>query len=158
MPSIRARPRRPLQSQAWDEATDRHAVEECSVMIEHVRHHPLVLISAAVCVLLVIGVLYRRRSSIHIPLMLSAFVIDVSMVVYLEVRRGVVESIPKRPMTLLLAVHIAISVIVLILYGTQVYSGFRRWQGHRSRWHYVAAFLLLPLRLLNFFTSILVTH
>ena len=45
--------------------------------------------------ILVVGVLNRRRKGIHIPLMLTAMGIDVGMVLYLEIRRGVVESIPQ---------------------------------------------------------------
>ena len=64
-------------------------------MRELLSTHPLKLLSVAVCVILVIGVLNRRRKSIHIPLMLTAMGIDVGMVLYLEIRRGVVESIPQ---------------------------------------------------------------
>lgn len=125
---------------------------------DFLARHPLVLLSAAVCTMLTVGVIYRRRRTIHIPLMMSAFLIDLGVVIYLEVRRGVVESIPKRDMTPLLAFHIAISVIVLILYFTQAYSGIRRWKGRRSDWHYWAAYGLYPLRLINFVTSILIAE
>ena len=64
-------------------------------MRELLSTHPLKLLSVAVCVILVIGVLNRRRKRVHIPLMLTAMVIDVGMVLYLEIRRGVVESIPQ---------------------------------------------------------------
>jgi hypothetical protein len=64
-------------------------------MRELLSTHPLKLLSVAVCVILVVGVLNRRRKRVHIPLMLTAMVIDVGMVLYLEIRRGVVESIPQ---------------------------------------------------------------
>ena len=64
-------------------------------MRELLSTHPLKLLSVAVCVILVIGVLNRRRKRVHIPLMLTAMVIDVGMVLYLEIHRGVVESIPQ---------------------------------------------------------------
>ena len=64
-------------------------------MRELLSAHPLKLLSVAVCVILVIGVLNRRRKRIHIPLTLTAMGIDVGMVLYLEIRRGVVESIPQ---------------------------------------------------------------
>jgi len=64
-------------------------------MRELLSTHPLKLLSVAVCVILVIGVLNRRRKRIHIPLMLTAMGIDVGMVLYLEIHRGVVESIPQ---------------------------------------------------------------
>jgi len=127
------------------------------IMGELLSHHPLKLLSAFVCFILVIGVLNRRRKRIHIPLMLTAMAIDVGMVLYLEIRRGVVESIPTRPMTLLLAVHITISVLVLILYGVQVVTGFRNAKGRRSTWHPWIAGLLLPLRFSNLITSFMIT-
>ena len=126
-------------------------------MPELLSTHPLKLLSVLVCVILVIGVLNRRRKRIHIPLMLTAMVIDVWMVVYLEVRRGVVESIPQRPMTPLLVIHILISVCVLVLYGVQVFTGYRNAKGRRSVWHAPAAKLFLPLRFANLITSFMIT-
>ena len=126
-------------------------------MRELLSTHPLKLLSVVVCAILVIGVLNRRRRRIHIPLMLTAMAIDVGMVLYLEIRRGVVESIPKRPMTPLLAVHVTISVLVLILYGVQIVTGYRNAKGRRSTWHPRFAALLLPLRCVNLITSFMIT-
>ncbi len=127
------------------------------VMGELLFNHPLKLLSVLVCVILVIGVLNRRRKRLHISLMLAAMAIDVGMVLYLEIRRGVVESIPTRPMTLLLAVHITISVLVLILYGVQIVTGYRNAKGNRSTWHPRIAAMLLPLRFANLITSFAIT-
>ena len=126
-------------------------------MRELLSTHPLKVLSVFVCVILVIGVLNRRRKHFHIPLMLTAMAIDVGMVLYLEIRRGVVESIPQRPMTLLLFVHVTISVLVLILYAAQVVTGYRNAKGRRSAWHPRIATLLLPLRFANLITSFLIT-
>ena len=126
-------------------------------MEELLFQHPLKLLSALVCLILVMGVLNRRRKRVHIPLMLAAMGIDVAMVLYLEIRRGVVESIPNRPMTPLLAIHVTISVLVLILYGVQVVTGYRNAKGRRSPWHPRIATLLLPLRFANFATSFMIT-
>jgi len=126
--------------------------------IHHIQRHPLTILSAFVCVLLVFGVINRRRKSIHVPAMLSAFAIDLGMVVYLEVRRGVIESIPHREVTPLLIFHIVISVIVLVLYSTQAVTGFKRIRGDRGRSHRLIPWALLPLRMLNFITSIMVTQ
>ena len=126
-------------------------------MRELLSTHPLKLLSVVVCAILVIGVLNRRRRRIHIPLMLTAMAIDVGMVLYLEVRRGVVESIPERPVTPLLVIHIIISVTVLILYGVQVVTGYRNAKGRRSVWHPLAAKLFLPLRFANLITSFMIT-
>ena len=96
---------------------------------------PLTLISAFACVLIVVGVLNRRRKRIHIPLMVSALTIDLGIVLYLELARGVVESIPGRQMTPLLVFHICLRCLVLVLYGVQVFTGIKNARGQRSAWH-----------------------
>ena len=119
--------------------------------------HPLKFLSAFVCVLIVVGLLNRRRKRVHIPLMLSALIIDLSMVLYLEIRRGVIESIPQRPMTPLLIVHILISVTVLVLYGMQVYTGIQNAKGRRSRQHPRVGATFVVLRFANLLTSWMIT-
>ncbi len=119
--------------------------------------HPLKLVSVLVCVILVIGVLKRRKPRVHIPLMVSAFLIDLTMVIYLEVRRGVVESIPGREMTTLLIVHICLSTVVLILYGVQIATGLKNARGNRRPWHRKAAVAFLITRFGNLITSFLIT-
>ena len=119
--------------------------------------HPLKLLSAFVCVLIVVGLFNRRRRRVHIPLMLSAFAIDLGIVLYLEIRRGVIESIPHRPMTPLLFIHILISVAVLVLYGIQVYSGIQNAKGRRSALHPKTAKVFVVLRFANLVTSWMIT-
>ncbi|RME36448.1 MAG: hypothetical protein D6788_11565 [Planctomycetota bacterium] len=112
-------------------------------------------LSAFVCVILVVGYCNRRRRSVHVPLMISALVIDLSMVLYLEITRAVVETIPKRPLTPLLIVHIILSVIVLVLYGVQVVTGRKKWKHRPSILHGKVALWFLGLRFGNLITSIL---
>jgi len=126
-------------------------------MQDLVTQHPLKLLSVLVCVLLVVGVLNRRHRRVHIPMMFSAFLIDLGMVLYLEIRRGVVESIPGRPMTPLLIIHISISTLVLVLYGAQIYTGIQNAKGRRSAWHPKVAVAFLALRFGNLFTSFMIT-
>jgi uncharacterized membrane protein YozB (DUF420 family) len=126
-------------------------------MTELAIQHPLKLLSVFVCVLLVIGVLKRRQPRVHIPLMVAALLIDLTMVVYLEVRRGVVESIPGREMTPLLAFHIFLSTVVLVLYGVQVFTGLKNARGLRRPWHRKAAVAFLVTRFGNLVTSFMIT-
>ncbi len=126
-------------------------------MHDLLTQHPLKLLSVFVCVLLVVGVLKRRKPRVHIPLMVSAFLIDLAMVVYLEVRRGVVESIPGREMTFLLIFHIFLSTVVLILYGVQIFTGLKNARGNRRPWHRKAAVAFLITRFGNLVTSFLIT-
>ena len=62
------------------------------VMGELLSNHPLKLLSVLVCLILVIGVLNRRRKRIHIPLMLSAMAIVIWFTLSnIVVRRAVRE-------------------------------------------------------------------
>lgn len=117
----------------------------------------LQLLSCFVCFILTVGFFNRRRKRIHIPLMVSALIIDLGMVVYLEVTRAVIESVPGRGVTPLLWFHIALSLFVLLLYGMQVWTGIRKARGITSERHRPMGYTLLVTRYGNLITSILVT-
>lgn len=117
--------------------------------------HPIHYVSLLVCILLIVGVRYRTRRRVHIPLMLSAILIDVGMVLYIELSRGAIKSAQAK-MGPLMMVHIAISVSVLVLYAIQVYSGIRKFRGGTSALHRRVMWPTLVLRIGNFVTSIMV--
>ena len=122
-----------------------------------ILEHPLKILSAFVCVLIVVGLLKRRQRKTHITMMVSALVIDLGLVLYLELKRGVVESVPGREPTPLLYFHIALSLVVLILYGVQVFTGVKKkLKGLPCPLHKKAAVLLVITRLGNLITSYLV--
>ncbi len=114
------------------------------------------LLSVMVFCMLAIGVACRRRRRWHMRLMISAITIDLGIVLYLEIARGVVESIPGRPMTPLLFVHILLSVLVLVMYGVQVYGGIHNARGGRSVTHRKVMPWLLLTRFGNLVTSFFV--
>ena len=118
---------------------------------------PLTWISAFVCVLIVLGVLNRRRKKVHISLMISALAIDLGIVLYLELARAVVESLPGREMSGLLVFHIALSCVVLFLYGCQVYTGIKNARGQRSAWHAKIPIWFIFARFGNLITSLFIT-
>ena len=117
----------------------------------------LELLSIFVCALLVFGYLNRRTPRIHIPSMAIAFLIDMTIVVYIEVTRDAVASAKKR-MGPLMIIHILLSVTVLILYFGQIISGLRKVKGRPSRWHGQAALWFLAARFGNLLTSFMVMH
>ena len=117
--------------------------------------HPIHYLSLIVCILLVVGVMNRRRKRIHIPIMLSAIVIDLGMVLYIELTRGAVKQAAAK-MGPLMIVHIIISCGVLVLYGMQVWTGIRKARGATSGVHRRVMIPLISLRILNFLTSIMV--
>ena len=114
------------------------------------------MLSVMAFCMLVIGVACRRRRRWHMRLMISAITIDLGLVLYLEIARGVVESIPKRPMTPLLIVHILLSVLVIVMYGVQVYGGINNARGRRSVTHRKMMPWLLVTRFGNLVTSFFV--
>ena len=114
------------------------------------------LLSVVVFVLLVCGVLARRRKRMHIPLMVVAMAIDVGLVLYLELTRAVVEKVAREPMSALMYFHILLSVIVLVLYGVQIRTGIANARGHRSSTHAKTMPWLLLMRFGNLVTSFFV--
>jgi len=119
--------------------------------------NPLKVLSAFVCVLVVVGLFKRTSRRTHVTMMVSALLIDLGMVLYLEITRHVVESVPTREMSGLLLFHIALSVVVLSLYGVQLYTGIKKkLKGLPCPLHKRTAVFFVMTRFGNFVTSILV--
>jgi hypothetical protein len=118
---------------------------------------PLRLISVFVCVVLVVGVLYRRRKRVHIPLMLSAFAIDLGIVIYIEVNRGAFATAQSK-MGPLMIVHITFSVVALVCYFIQFFTGIANARGKRSLTHAKVWPWLLVSRFGNLVTSFMVMN
>jgi len=116
----------------------------------------LKILSILVCIALVIGYANRRRPRLHVPIMLSAFLVDMAMVVYIELDRGAMAT-ARAKMGPLMVVHIALSCVVILLYLGQIATGVRNLKGTRSRWHRHAGLWLILTRIGNLVTSFLVT-
>lgn len=116
----------------------------------------LKLLSILAFLILVVGVLFRRDRRIHIPLMLTAIIIDLSIVAYIEITRDALAA-AKAKMGTLMIVHIALSVSVLILYAVQVVTGIRNVRGGKSHAHRKTMPWLVAARLGNLITSFLVS-
>lgn len=116
----------------------------------------LKLFSILVCIALLVGYAYRRRPRIHIPLMLSAFLVDMAIVAYIEIARDAIAT-AEAHMGPLMIIHIIISVAVILLYLGQIATGIRNVRGKRSAWHRLAGPSLIVLRLGNLVTSFLVS-
>jgi len=117
---------------------------------------PLHYISIFVCIMLVVGVLNRRRKRVHIPLMVSAFLIDLGLVLYIELSRGAVAAAQAK-MGPLMIVHISLSVATLALYVVQMVTGIQNARGKPpSRTHAKTWRWLLLARFGNLVTSFMV--
>ena len=84
----------------------------------------LPVLSTVVLVLIALGLKYRKVNRIHIPLMLSAFAIDLGMVVWLEFNRLAVEKVVGGVSGLLLF-HVIVSIGVVILYVALISTGMK---------------------------------
>lgn len=84
--------------------------------------------STMVLFLIAAGIYFRRRPQWHFRLMVSAFLIDLSIVVYLEATRQAVKKVTSQGSGLLWF-HVAVSVLVLVAYVIQIMLGSKLLSG-----------------------------
>lgn len=114
------------------------------------------ILSLGVCLLLLLGVVFRRRPRVHVPLMVTAFLVDIGMLLYIELTRKAIATVVGGPHEFVM-VHATISTLVLVAYGFQILSGLKILKGRaRQLNHRYAAVVLLLLRFSNFGTSLFV--
>lgn len=112
------------------------------------------LVSTGVILLLAYGLYQRHNRKIHIPVMFTAFGIDLALVLYIELTKGAVEQAIDGP-TPLLGFHILISLITVLLYIALIILGVQVLQGKQERivWHRKLAYVFIACRLVNYVTS-----
>lgn len=81
-------------------------------------------LSTVVLVILATGIYFRRRPEIHMKAMATAFVIDISLVLYIELTRHAVEKVATQVKPLVWF-HAAISLSVVVLYVVMIVLGRR---------------------------------
>lgn len=112
-----------------------------------------------------IGLALRRRPSLHIPIMLSAFAVDVVNVFLVEIvarihthGAGAVEqgirAFTGGDMAFIQKFHIAVSVLCILGYIVAVVTGLKlHYRGILRRTHRANAAVFLVTRLLSYVTS-----
>jgi MFS-type transporter involved in bile tolerance (Atg22 family) len=117
------------------------------------------LASSFVVLLLAVGLWFRhRRPQLHLRLMISAFVVDLLLVLYIEISRHAVEKVVSR-VSPVLWFHAAVSVGVLLCYVVMILLGrcvLAGQEGFRKR-HFAVGMTFVALRSLNYVTSYMVT-
>jgi type IV secretory pathway TrbL component len=104
-----------------------------------------------------IGVTFRRRRRVHVPIMASACVIDIANVLIIELGRGAVEKSLSTATTArdwVLKLHILVSVTCIVCYAIAIVTGtrlLRRGAGRAVHRRNAAVFLVC--RTVNFITS-----
>jgi len=116
------------------------------------------LFSTIVLVLIAAGVMLRHRTAIHLRLMATAFAIDLSLVLYIEINRHAVERVvgPAGP---LIWFHAFVSLCVLGLYAGQIVLGRNLLAGRAAsrQLHRALGTAFVVCRTLNYVTSFMVT-
>ena len=121
--------------------------------------------SSLVLAIIAAGLYFRKRMSLHIPLMLTAFAIDLSLVLVIEFQRMAVEKVVAHVASgtnYFLIFHAGISLLVLVCYvlltwtGSKAYKGMKAGSGKPREiyaWHKKLALAFIVLRLINYVTS-----
>jgi uncharacterized membrane protein YozB (DUF420 family) len=115
--------------------------------------------AAATLALLLIGagILFRRDRHLHVPLIITAFAIDLTLVLYVELSKHAVESVLRRGGALLWF-HALVSALMFVLYLVQIALGLRILRGNTltRRTHRRVGVAFVCLRLINYVTSFMV--
>ncbi len=122
------------------------------------RASVLHLASTMVLLLIVCGLWYRKRDSrIHLRLMITAFVCDVLLVLYIEVTRHAVETVVARVRPLIWF-HAGVSLAVLACYVAMILLGRPMLAGRYEtrKMHLAVGIAFVVLRSLNYVTSYMV--
>ena len=120
----------------------------------------LKIISIGIFALLVYGIFQRKNTRIHIPVMLTAFVLDVSLVLYIELTRDATgQALAWGDLPRIMHIHIFLSVMTVVLYLVQIVSGWIRFKKGGMPYHLYTGILFMMFRLGNLITSFLIeTH
>lgn len=124
------------------------------------------IVASVVLLGLAYGLMRRRDRSIHIPVMLTCFAIDVANVLFIElsrVLRGEEGAVSKASSELatgvpsVLFVHIVASILSVLGYIFATWSGNRLYRRARGRrLHRLNAWFFVGARLTNYVTSFMV--
>ncbi|MBI2922476.1 MAG: hypothetical protein HYY18_15605 [Planctomycetes bacterium] len=118
---------------------------------------PVIAYSTAVLAVIAAGLAFRRRRRVHIPLMLSAFVLDVASVLYLQVQRQAVQTAVGKPTTMLM-IHVSLAIGTILLYLIVIPLGWRLAVTGKGRpQHRRAAVLFLLFRVGTWVTAFFAT-
>ena len=104
-------------------------------------------------VIIAVGLSYRRKPRRHIPLMVTAFVVDVGNVLVIALNRGAVRQ-AREGGEFLLDFHVTVSVICVVGYVVALITGPRLLKrGTCRQAHKWNAGVFIVTRRLNFITS-----
>lgn len=112
--------------------------------------------SFSILLLILGGIIVRRRRQIHIKIMSAAMIWDIILILQIELNRSAILKATKAMTnTLILNIHISIAVSVVILYGFMIYTGRQLLSGNEKirPFHQLLGWSTLIMRILTFVTS-----
>ena len=115
------------------------------------------LYNGLILVLIFVGVSLRKDRKIHVPIMITSFVLDMVSVVYLEMNRQVVHEAFTHLSERIMQIHLFFAVGTLLGYAVALYTGRKLLKGATIFWvHRLNAVCFLFCRTGIFVTSFLV--
>ena len=87
---------------------------------------------ALILCLIFVGVYFRKKRHIHVPIMLTSLILDLSAVVYLEMDRNVIMKAYERTPESLMKLHLLFAVTTLIGYGLALVTGINLLRGNNK--------------------------
>jgi uncharacterized membrane protein YozB (DUF420 family) len=122
-----------------------------------------ILFSTMVLLLIAFGLINRHKRKIHVPVMATAFAIDLSLVLVIEIQRQAIENIVINQHNSFTWFHVIISTIVLVLYIVLAVTGYKMsklvsgpmfYQTQLVQTHKITSIVFIVLRLTNYMTSL----
>lgn len=118
----------------------------------------LKVISIFICGLIIVAVWQHKRRRLHIAMLLSAFLLDLGLVLYIELTREAVQTAVSKPHPFVMF-HILISVGCILANAVQISSGVNYIRSGNGRaFHRLMAKTFLILRVSNLVTSFGLHH
>lgn len=110
--------------------------------------------STIVLLILTAGIALRRHRRFHIPVMITAFSLDLASLLAIEINRGAIKKAVSSPPPVLLF-HVLVSVAALAFYVVMFVLGERVRKGaaHLRPWHRRAAWIFGACRTANYASS-----
>ena len=121
--------------------------------------HFFQLQSSMILLLMFVGVYFKTQRKKHVPLMASAILWDVVLILQIELDRQAVEKAVKvLENSLLLNIHVCLAISVVILYIFMITFGRKLYLGDESirKWHSRLGKLTLVARSAVFITSFMI--
>ena len=112
--------------------------------------------SFCIVLIMLIGILYRKRRNLHVKIMSVAMIWDIILILQIELSRSAILKASKAATNaMILNIHVSIAVSTVLLYGFMVWSGRQILSGqsqNRNK-HRMMGYITFAMRILTFVTS-----